>query len=262
MKVLLVNGSPREGNTYLALKGMEKILNEENIETTVLSVKDHQIKECVGCYRCVTDGRHFCPLKNDDVESIWAEFRKADGVVLSAPVFTLGVPGTLKKFMDRIASTAHRPEFYNKPLVLLSTTAGMGTQDVFKQLSWFEIAGLRIVSKIGLMAYPVGKDTEKALKAKKSKLDHAVHALVKEMRSSKIIKPRLIQVIQFYGLKLNCTFGKDVYKADYEYFSNRDFFTDGTIHPIKKILGKMIYRIGMKALRDAVTTAKPGSGLP
>jgi multimeric flavodoxin WrbA len=252
MNVLLVNGSPRKGNTFLVLKSLEERLNKENIETTLISIKDHQIKECIGCYKCVTDGRQFCPLKGDDVENLWAEFLKADGVVLSAPVFTLGLPGSFKKFMDRIASTAHRPEFYNKPMVLLSTTAGMGTEDVFKQLSWFEIAGLRTVSKIGLMAYPTGKDREKTMKAKNAKLDKAVRILVKEMRSSKVIKPRLIQVIQFYGLKLNCSFGKEVYKADSEYFSKRGFFTESKIPPVKKLLGRMVYGIGTKALGNAI----------
>ena len=37
MKVLLINGSPREhGNTFTALSEVAKTLNEENIETKVI----------------------------------------------------------------------------------------------------------------------------------------------------------------------------------------------------------------------------------
>jgi len=32
----------------------------------------------------------------------------------------------------------------------------------------------------------------------------------------------------------------------------RDFFTDVGVNPAKKIFGKMIYRIGLKALRSTI----------
>ena len=39
MKVLLINGSPREnGNTFTALSEVAKALNEEGIETEIISI--------------------------------------------------------------------------------------------------------------------------------------------------------------------------------------------------------------------------------
>ena len=39
MKVLMINGSPhKEGNTYIALKEMEKIFSEEGIESEIIQV--------------------------------------------------------------------------------------------------------------------------------------------------------------------------------------------------------------------------------
>jgi multimeric flavodoxin WrbA len=252
MKVLLINGSPRKGNTFNALQKFEAGLIDERIDTELVSIRDYKIEECVGCFKCVTGGKNLCPFYADDADKLWWKIAGADGVVLAAPVFALGVPGIFKNFMDRIAYNAHRPEFYNKPAVLLSTTAGMGTENVFKQLQWFEIAGLRVVSKVGLMVYPVGEDSGPTALKKNRLIEKSVLKLIAGLTSEKVIKPKLIQVIQFYGLKLNCAFGKDIYTADFEYFTDRDFFTDVRVNPIKRMFGKMVYAIGTAALKSAI----------
>ena len=45
MKVLMINGSPRQkGNTYTALHEMEKIFAEEKIETEILHIGNKDIR--------------------------------------------------------------------------------------------------------------------------------------------------------------------------------------------------------------------------
>ena len=46
MKVLLINGSPKEkGCTYTALCEVAKTLNEENIETEIFHIKQMQLRK-------------------------------------------------------------------------------------------------------------------------------------------------------------------------------------------------------------------------
>ena len=50
MKVLLINGSPNaKGCTYTALSEVEKILNENNIETEMIQIGNKAIRGCIGC---------------------------------------------------------------------------------------------------------------------------------------------------------------------------------------------------------------------
>ncbi|MEE0464629.1 MAG: flavodoxin family protein, partial [Lachnospiraceae bacterium] len=58
MKVLLINGSPREhGNTYTALHEMVKIFEGENIETEIVHIGEKAIRGCVACQNCRKNGK-------------------------------------------------------------------------------------------------------------------------------------------------------------------------------------------------------------
>lgn len=252
MNILLINGSPAKGNSLKFLESYEQELIRMNVTTQVISLRDFKINQCIGCYNCVTKGKESCPLFADDADKIWQMISAADGIVLAVPVYALGVPASFKQFMDRIAYNAHRPAFYNKPAVLLSTTAGMGTEEVFRQLMWFQIAGLKVVSRLGKMVYPLGQDSPAVAEKIRRQTIKSAKALHGAIAEHKKFKPTLIQVIQFYGLKLNSTFGQNLYQADQAYFAKRKFFTDAKVHPLKNLLGKMVYSIGLKALKRTV----------
>lgn len=64
MKVLLINGSPRKnGNTHLALSEVAKALNENGIETEIISIGTKAVQGCIACNRCTELGR--CILKTN-----------------------------------------------------------------------------------------------------------------------------------------------------------------------------------------------------
>ena len=53
MKVLIINGSPRlDGNTTVALTEMEKIFQENGIETQTIRVGNKAVRGCVACGSC------------------------------------------------------------------------------------------------------------------------------------------------------------------------------------------------------------------
>ena len=50
MKVLLINGSANlSGCTYTALNEVQKALNENEIETEIISLGNKPIRDCMGC---------------------------------------------------------------------------------------------------------------------------------------------------------------------------------------------------------------------
>ena len=57
MKVLMINGSPhKEGNTYLALKEMEKIFAQEGVESEIVHVGNKPVRGCIACRACAKRG--------------------------------------------------------------------------------------------------------------------------------------------------------------------------------------------------------------
>lgn len=99
MKVLLVNGSPRpEGCTYTALSEVEKILNEEGIETEIFQIGKNPVYGCSACKACVELGK--CVY--DDVSNKLAEkMQEADGIVLGSPVYYASINGSFGAALDK-----------------------------------------------------------------------------------------------------------------------------------------------------------------
>ncbi|MDR1020570.1 MAG: flavodoxin family protein [Synergistaceae bacterium] len=103
MKVIAVNGSPRkDGNTAFALRLMADVLSEDGIETEFIQVGGLKIQGCVGCGYCRTSERNLCVFKDDIVDEAALKLREADGIILGAPTYYAGIPGTMKCFLDRV----------------------------------------------------------------------------------------------------------------------------------------------------------------
>ena len=50
MKVLIINGSPRvNGNTSIAVKEMEKIFEEADVQIEVVQVGNKDVRGCIAC---------------------------------------------------------------------------------------------------------------------------------------------------------------------------------------------------------------------
>ena len=64
MKVLIINGSPHiNGNTAKALKEMENIFSNENIEFETIVVGNKEVRGCIACGSCYKNGKcwsHIC----------------------------------------------------------------------------------------------------------------------------------------------------------------------------------------------------------
>ena len=64
MKVLLINGSPREhGNTFQALSEVVNTLNTEGIETEIVSIAKQAVQGCIACEWCGRTGK--CTYNDD-----------------------------------------------------------------------------------------------------------------------------------------------------------------------------------------------------
>ena len=100
MKVILVNGSPKEkGCTYTALKEVEKQLNKNDIETEVFWIGNKPVSGCLGCGGCLKTGK--CVI-DDKVNEFLGKVKETDGFVFGSPVHFAASSGMLSSFMDRV----------------------------------------------------------------------------------------------------------------------------------------------------------------
>lgn len=144
MKVLMLNGSPRaNGNTSVALKEMEKVFQQEGIETEIIHIGNKEIRGCIACGGCGKKGK--CVFE-DAVNEIAPKFEACDGLVVGSPVYYASANSTLVALLTRL--------FYSTPFdkamkVGASVVAARrgGLSSTFDELNkFFTISGMPLAS--------------------------------------------------------------------------------------------------------------------
>ncbi len=102
MNVIAINGSPRkEGNTFYALTGVGRQLQEAGINFEILQIGNQPIRGCMACGACAKNRDEKCSITTDSVNESIQSMKEADGLILASPVYFAGIAGTLKCFLDR-----------------------------------------------------------------------------------------------------------------------------------------------------------------
>jgi len=150
VKILVILGSPRKGNTYRACTLIEETMKTYgDMVFEYLMLRDADLAKCTGCFVCFLKGEEHCPRK-DDAPGIEQKMHDADGVIFASPVYGMNVSGLMKVFVDRFSYIFHRPRFFEKKALLLTTTGALGHKDVLKYLDLVaRIWGFEVVDPRG-----------------------------------------------------------------------------------------------------------------
>lgn len=164
MKVLLINGSPKsDGCIARALKEMETIFKEEQIETVMVQVGNHDIRGCIACGFCYKEKR--CVF-DDLVNEVAKEFAQCDGLVIGSPVYYASANGTLISFLDRLFYSTSFDKTMKVGAAVVSARRGGNTATFDELNKYFTISGMPIASSQywnmvhGFSASDVEKDEE------------------------------------------------------------------------------------------------------
>lgn len=144
MKVLLVNGSPREqGCTYAALCEVAGALNGCGVDTQIVQIGAAPVAGCIGCGACLKTGRCFV---DDGVNAFVEKAKEADGFVFGSPVHYAAASGALTSFLDR-AFYGKSAVFAGKPGAAVVSCRRGGASAAFDQINkYFTISGMPVVS--------------------------------------------------------------------------------------------------------------------
>ncbi len=144
MKVILVNGSPKEkGCTYTALCEVEKALKANGCQTEIFWIGKEPVAGCIGCNACSKIGKCF---RNDCVNDFVEKAKGADGFVFGSPVHYAAASGALTSFMDRVFYSG-KQNLISKPAACVVSCRRGGASAAFDQLNkYFTISCMPIVS--------------------------------------------------------------------------------------------------------------------
>ena len=107
MKVLMINGSPRQhGCTYTALAEVKKALAAEGVDSEIVWLGNGPVWDCIDCLCCRKTGK--CVFDDDALSSIIEKCAEADGFVFGSPVYYSHPSGRLLSVLDRLFRTGSR----------------------------------------------------------------------------------------------------------------------------------------------------------
>ncbi|HYE67416.1 MAG TPA: NAD(P)H-dependent oxidoreductase [Anaerovoracaceae bacterium] len=142
MKVCVIHGSNRKGNTDRTIEIVKKVLDQQGeISYTDFYLPKDLPHFCIGCFACLQTGEYAgqnCPHKQY-THPILHAMLESDGLIITSPSYALAESAQVKALLDHFAATYmnHRPneEMFDKVALVISTAAGAGTGRVISTIS-------------------------------------------------------------------------------------------------------------------------------
>lgn len=147
MKVLLINGSPRQkGNTATALAEVASQLSSEGIESEIVWIGNKPIRGCIACGQCAAQGLGRCVFDDDICNRISEKFKEIDALIVGSPVYYGQPNGALLSIIQR-ALYSNGANISGKPAASIVVCRRGGATAVFETLNMpFQMMNMPIVT--------------------------------------------------------------------------------------------------------------------
>lgn len=119
MKTLILNGSPRKGNTFTAVETLSK---EISADCEIIQLNDLNIKTCQACAVCKDNGGT-CVF-DDDSKELMRKIKETDFLIIATPVYFWGMSAQVKLALDKFYQCSAAFKEMNKKMGLVVTGAG------------------------------------------------------------------------------------------------------------------------------------------
>ncbi|MBR0277313.1 MAG: flavodoxin family protein [Clostridia bacterium] len=122
-KVLIISTSLRGGsNSEFLARECEKGAKATGNEVEFISLKEKEIKYCIGCLSCQKTGE--CVIK-DDVPEIMEKVKNADIIVFATPIYYYEMSGQMKTLLDRL-NPLYPTDYKFRKVYMIATAAEDG----------------------------------------------------------------------------------------------------------------------------------------
>ena len=147
MKVLLINGSPRQnGNTAIALAEVAKQLTQEGIESEIVWIGNKPIRGCIACGQCKIKGIGRCVFDDDICNKISEKFEDSNALIVGSPVYYGQPNGALLSIIQR-AFYSNGSNISGKSAASIAVCRRGGATAVFESLNMpFQMMNMPIVT--------------------------------------------------------------------------------------------------------------------
>ena len=146
MKVLMINGSPRQkGNTSIALAEIAKQLEKLGIECEIVWIGNKPVRGCIACNTC-KDKPGACVFDDDVCNGISAKMNSSDALIVGSPVYWGQPNGAVLSIIQR-AFYSNGAAFRGKPAAAVAVCRRGGATATFETLNMpFQMMSMPVVT--------------------------------------------------------------------------------------------------------------------
>lgn len=146
MKVLMINGSPRQkGNTSIALAEIAKQLEKLGIESETVWIGNKPVRGCIACNTC-KDKPGACVFDDDVCNGISAKMNSSDALIVGSPVYWGQPNGAVLSIIQR-AFYSNGAAFRGKPAAAVAVCRRGGATATFETLNMpFQMMSMPVVT--------------------------------------------------------------------------------------------------------------------
>ena len=237
MKILVIHGSTRKGNTHALVKEItDRLFIKQDISIDEISVASLELPFCRSCHLCLTKGEEYCPDYSTmrDTQSALLE---CDGLIVSGVTYMWALNAAMKNLLDHLAYGFHRPALFGKMGMVVATSTGTGDKNVAKYLK-------SVLGQWGINKAIVLTQTEKERKlispARISKkLDRAVEKFYKQLSSKQYLSPSLKNIAVHNAFRAMSLSAYSESERDTQYWHQNEL---NRVYPVR--VGAIQYAVG------------------
>ena len=201
MKVAIMHGSPRKGNTFRAVSVfMDELSNCGDVHFTEFFMPKDLPAFCTGCALCLGGMRDKCPNAHY-VAPIVDAIIEADALVFATPHYgACSMPGSMKNLLDHldflVLSVSTAEEMFDKKAFIITT--GSGSAATIRPIkSYLKNCGINRVDSLGLRMFT--NKWDKMPESKQARYERALRRTAQKFYRTRKGRPYL-STIFFYHM--------------------------------------------------------------
>lgn len=252
-RITVFIGSARKGGTLEAVRNLEQNLKKiMDVQVEYVFLSKSNLKMCKGCKVCFDTDEKLCPI-NDEMKELKTKIDESDGVVFATPNYAFHVSGMMKNFIDRMAYTFHRPQYFGKTFTSIVAQGAFGGNKIVKYLSSTgENMGFQSVK--GCVVKTLEPTPEKAKEANKAEIKLLSERFAKELSKDEVPSPSLFRLMMF-RMTRHGIMAADENLKDHQYYKEKgwfesDYYYETSLGVTKKVMGKLFDAIGRKFAKN------------
>lgn len=260
MKILIINGSPHKGNTWALVERVKSKINSLSQSVVFEEVHLQKIKLplCTGCSACFVKGNQYCP-HYIEVQNIIDKIEESDAVIFASSCYANSVTALAKNLIDHMSFITHRPRFFGKKILVVSTAGGKGSTSTTKYLAGtFLCWGFNRCHQLAIdtfISYGNYVPKEKVL----NKCDTVAESFYYEVANGKLKSPKFVSVLVYNIFRGMSNGGKPGELYDNIYWNETGLVKEpySPLIPTslpKKAFGNILYYFVSKVARKAEIT--------